>query len=142
MHICNRNAGRKIKVVAVSPSHEWISILLKNLGELLGLLRPPADDSGYRMLILRDAFLDPLLKAAQETSAKAVVISGGVAANRKLRSLLKQKADDRGIASFIPSMKFCTDNAAMIAYVGEKRLELGQESDFTLNAVGNQEIGV
>ncbi|MBT3182477.1 MAG: tRNA (adenosine(37)-N6)-threonylcarbamoyltransferase complex transferase subunit TsaD [Deltaproteobacteria bacterium] len=86
--------------------------------------------------------VDQLIAAAKTSGAEAVVISGGVAANRRLRSLLKERADTEKLKSFIPSMEFCTDNAAMIAYIGERRLELGDKSDFTLNAVGNQEIGI
>ncbi len=85
--------------------------------------------------------VDQLVAAAKKYNTKAVVISGGVAANRRLRSLLKERAGEEGIESFIPSMEFCTDNAAMIAYVGWRRLGLGEKSDFTLNAIANCEIG-
>lgn len=83
-----------------------------------------------------------LLEAAKRHSAKAVVLAGGVAANSRLREYLKSEAANSGIISFIPSMSLCTDNAAMIAYVGEKRLKLGERSDLKLNAVANQEIGI
>jgi len=83
-----------------------------------------------------------LIDAAREHKAKAVVLAGGVAANRRLRALLREMADDAKLACFIPSTELCTDNAAMIAYVGANRLELGEKSDFTLNAVANCEIGI
>lgn len=82
-----------------------------------------------------------LLDAAKASKAKAVVLAGGVAANRRLRNALKERAAEVQINCFIPSMPLCTDNAAMIAHVGAKRLANGERSDFTLNAAANQEIG-
>ena len=86
--------------------------------------------------------VEQLIKAAKEHKAKAIVLAGGVAANRRLRSMLEERSNEENLSCFIPSMHLCTDNAAMIAYVGEKHLEAGRRSDFTLNAVANQEIGI
>ena len=85
---------------------------------------------------------DRLFEAAAKCGAKAVVISGGVAANRGLREELAKRSDELKVPCYIPSVKLCTDNAAMIAYVGARYLEQGKTSDMTLNAVANQEIGV
>ncbi|MFA4873982.1 MAG: tRNA (adenosine(37)-N6)-threonylcarbamoyltransferase complex transferase subunit TsaD [bacterium] len=85
--------------------------------------------------------VDRILEAARRTGARACVLAGGVAANKRLRGLLAQRAGAAGIQCFIPPISLCTDNAAMIAYVGERHLEAGRRSDFTLNAVANQEIG-
>ncbi len=86
--------------------------------------------------------VDRTLDAVRRHGARACVLAGGVAANRRLRELLKQRADDAGVPCFIPPMALCTDNAAMIAYVGARHLEAGRRSDYTLNAVANQEIGI
>jgi N6-L-threonylcarbamoyladenine synthase len=86
--------------------------------------------------------VDRLIEAAGRTGARAVVLAGGVAANRRLRVLLQESAAQAGMTAFIPNAKLCTDNAAMIAYVGGKRLERGELSPLTLNATANQEIGV
>lgn len=82
------------------------------------------------------------IEAAGRSGAKAVVLAGGVAANRRLRTLLADEAKRSNLTPFIPSSELCTDNAAMIAYVGRKHLEAGERSDLALNAVANQEIGV
>ncbi len=58
-----------------------------------------------------------LQKAIRKTCIDRVVVVGGVAANKRLR----QKLQALGIELFIPSLKFCTDNAAMVALVGVKR---------------------
>lgn len=81
------------------------------------------------------------IAAAKRHHAKAVVISGGVAANKKLREKIAEAAKDAGIPSYVPSMHLCTDNAAMIAYVGGRYLESGRRDALTLNAVANLEIG-
>ncbi|MCJ8341973.1 MAG: tRNA (adenosine(37)-N6)-threonylcarbamoyltransferase complex transferase subunit TsaD [Cetobacterium sp.] len=56
-----------------------------------------------------------VLKAAKEKNVKQILIAGGVAANSLLRSELKAKGEKEGIEVIYPSMKLCTDNAAMIA---------------------------
>ena len=86
--------------------------------------------------------VERVIEAARRAGARAVVLSGGVAANRRLRTRLKEVAEAANLKPFIPHMSFCTDNAAMIAYVGEKHLMAGRRSDFTLNATASQEIGL
>jgi N6-L-threonylcarbamoyladenine synthase len=83
-----------------------------------------------------------LMEAARLYQARAVVIAGGVAANRRLRAHLSEQAGQANLPCFIPSMGLCTDNAAMIAFVGGRYLTAGKKSDLMLNAVANQEIGV
>jgi len=85
---------------------------------------------------------DRLFEAAAKVNAKAVVVSGGVAANSGFRKELERRAKKLGTPCYIPAIRLCTDNASMIAYVGARRLANGERSDMTLNAVANQEIGV
>lgn len=85
---------------------------------------------------------DRLFEAASRCNAKAAVVSGGVAANKGLRAELKRRSEELKVPCYIPSIKLCTDNAAMIAYVGGRYLQQGKRSDMTLNAIANQEIGI
>jgi len=48
----------------------------------------------------------------------ALVAAGGVAANSHLRDELRKIADGVGVGLLLPSLQYCTDNAAMIAYAG------------------------
>ena len=56
------------------------------------------------------------------------VIAGGVGANQMLRTALEDACTDEGFSFFAPPMKWCTDNATMIAYAGGLRLQRGERS--------------
>jgi N6-L-threonylcarbamoyladenine synthase len=63
-----------------------------------------------------------------------IVVAGGVAANRQVRTVLEAAATRRGFAFAAPPLRFCTDNAAMIALAGLERLELGLTSPLDVAA--------
>ena len=65
-------------------------------------------------------------RAIEQTEARALVMSGGVSANRLLRQSLKALEND-SIEVAYPAPEFCTDNGAMIAFAGLMRLSRGQE---------------
>ncbi len=73
--------------------------------------------------------------------AQGMVLTGGVAANQALRQAFAQAMARRGLPFFSPPVKWCTDNAAMIAVAGAKRLAAGQRSGWDLEAVPNAKLG-
>ena len=81
-----------------------------------------------------DMLVRPTIKAALTIGVKRVVLSGGVAANSRLREKMKEMAAGESIETFFPAPKFCTDNAAMIALTGYYWLKRGRRYAFTLNA--------
>src|SRR5260370_41317695 len=68
-----------------------------------------------------DMLVGPTIAAARETDADTIVLTGGVAANSRLRARLTAAAAAEGRQPIAPSLKYCTDNAAMIALAGGHR---------------------
>jgi N6-L-threonylcarbamoyladenine synthase len=73
-----------------------------------------------------DAIVDVLtakcVTALKQTGLKRLVIAGGVGANRQLRDALNAAAQKRRFHVYYPELEFCTDNGAMIAFAGARRL--------------------
>ena len=74
------------------------------------------------------------LRALEYTGLTALVVSGGVSANLLLRERLSAAAVRGGARVYYPRIEFSTDNAAMIAVAGLKRLEAGQHGDLAIEA--------
>jgi len=70
-----------------------------------------------------DVLVSKALSALKQTGLKQLVVAGGVGANQRLRSQLDQAANKRGFRVFYPSLEFCTDNGAMIAFAAALRLQ-------------------
>lgn len=73
-------------------------------------------------------------RAFRHTNLKALVIGGGVSANLSLRKALNDMAEQEGAKLFYPRHQLCTDNGAMIAYVGCLRLMRGEHDDLAIKA--------
>ena len=82
----------------------------------------------------QEAVVDTLLikskRALKQTGYSRVVIAGGVSANQHLRQVFEQRIGPNGKNVFYPSLAFCTDNGAMIAYAGMQRLKAKQFDGF------------
>ncbi len=81
-----------------------------------------------------DVLVKKTLFAAEAHGVRDVVLGGGVAANRALRSRLGEAAAARGMRAFVPPLASCTDNAAMIAYAGALRAKAGERDGWDLVA--------
>lgn len=98
---------------------------LKGLEERLKRKPSPstADVAASFQEAVVDMLLDNLEKAAEQTGAERVAIVGGVAANKRLREKLLRLARLKGWQLALPPLKWCTDNAAMVACAASFRLE-------------------
>lgn len=68
------------------------------------------------------------LRALEHTGHRALVVAGGVGANRELRARMTREAQAHGVRVYYPRVQFCTDNAAMIAIAGLYRLLAGEHA--------------
>lgn len=86
---------------------------------------------------LQEAIVDALLvktrKAARQLGIERVAVTGGVAANSRLRGAFADAAEVEGWELHRPEMRFCTDNAGMIGYVAALRMARGERSELDLN---------
>ena len=84
--------------------------------------------------IVVETLVDRLFDAARYAGARSVGIAGGVSANSRLRADARARGASREIPVFVPSLALSTDNAAMIAAAGLRRLHAGERSDWALSA--------
>jgi N6-L-threonylcarbamoyladenine synthase len=93
-----------------------------------------ADVAEGVQLAIVETLTTKALRALEETGLDTLVVSGGVSANRSLRTRLAEAARRRGARVYYPRIEFCTDNAAMIAVAGLARLQAGQHDGLAIQA--------
>jgi len=86
-----------------------------------------------------DAVVDTMVikcrRAVAQTGLQTLVIAGGVGANVRLRERLGDLMKNEGGRVCYPRPEFCTDNGAMIAYAGYRRLQAGQHESLSIRAM-------
>ncbi len=79
------------------------------------------------------SLVEPTLRAMDDFGYRILTLSGGVAANAVLRRRLEEEVRMRGGKFIFPGLDLCTDNAAMIAWVGWRRLLNGERDDYRMS---------
>lgn len=117
---CNFSfSGLKTAVKRIVEKHEMLS------EQFICDMAASFQDAVARVLVKK---LTKAMKLHDE-NGKRLVISGGVAANKHIGKALQNMASEQGYQLFIPPIKLCTDNGAMIAWAGLERLRLGLIDD-------------
>jgi N6-L-threonylcarbamoyladenine synthase len=102
-------------------------------------LEPTPQNAADVARAFEDAVVETLYikcrRALRQTSIGRLVVAGGVGANQRLRERLRELAQQEGGQVYYPRPAFCTDNGAMIAYAGYRRLLAGQYEDLTIRAM-------
>lgn len=92
----------------------------------------------------QDVVVDVLTKktmhALKEYNVKNLILAGGVAANKGIRNKFQELCEENKINYTFPSIKYATDNAAMIASSGYYAFKLGRRADLTLNPLSTDEL--
>ncbi len=89
-----------------------------------------------------DILCEKSLLGLEKTGRDVLALSGGVAANSRLRNKLGEACNGRGMRLMYPPLELCTDNAAMIAETGHIHLSCGERSSFDVNAVPYQKLSL
>lgn len=87
-----------------------------------------------------DTLCQKSIHAARQTGAKTLALAGGVSANTALRTALERAAKRAGLRFCRPDMRFCTDNAAMIACAAHYYIMENDPHDLSLNAQPAKEL--
>ncbi|MDD7305218.1 MAG: tRNA (adenosine(37)-N6)-threonylcarbamoyltransferase complex transferase subunit TsaD [Peptoniphilaceae bacterium] len=87
-----------------------------------------------------DVLVEKSMRLIDQSKYKTFCLSGGVAANSRLRDIMSQECAKRGIALSYPTIELCTDNAAMIAIAGYLNYKAGERSDNYLKVYPNLDL--
>ena len=92
----------------------------------------------------RATVVDCLLKkfkiAIHQTKCEKIAVCGGVSANRLLRRKMQELCDSRGLELYMPELKYCGDNAAMVGAQGYYEFLSGNIAELSLNAFSNRSV--
>jgi N6-L-threonylcarbamoyladenine synthase len=91
-----------------------------------------ADVAASFQAALVETLVAKTVAAARKTGVRQVVVGGGVAANSALRGGLQAACDAAGLQLHLTPLKYCTDNAAMIAALGHQHYAAGHRADLAL----------
>ena len=86
-----------------------------------------------------ETLMENVIKAIKMTGIKTIALAGGVSSNSYIRKEFL-KLEEQGIKVYMPDLKLCTDNAAMIASAGYYNYIQGKRNELDLNAVPNLKL--
>lgn len=117
-----------------------VSLSNPSTGNLPNAL-PVADLAASFQATVAKALTKRAIACALDFGLTTIAIGGGVAANSGLRQQLQTAAAEKGLRVMFPPLKFCTDNAAMIACAAADHLNRGHQSSLTLGSRSRMPLG-
>ena len=89
-----------------------------------------------------ESLVPRVIAAAEKTGYGKIAVAGGVAANSRIRGDLQKACDEKGIKLYLPELKYCGDNGAMIGCQGYYEYLAGKRADLDLNAYATRDISL
>ena len=89
---------------------------------------------------ITDILTKNTMSAAKDLGATQIVLAGGVSANSRLRKKMAEECEKNGFSLFMPELKYCGDNAAMVGAQGYYEFLSGKRAGMDLNAVASMPI--
>lgn len=120
-----------LKTAAVNLLHEY---------EQKGMSLPSSDFAASFRKTVVDCLLEKFKMAMDQSKCEKIAVCGGVSANRLLRRKLKELCDSRSLKLYMPELKYCGDNAAMVGSQGYYEFLSGNIAKLSLNAFSNKPI--
>jgi N6-L-threonylcarbamoyladenine synthase len=94
-----------------------------------------ADVAATFQRVAAEMLVEKIRRAAGRFETRSILVGGGVSANRAIRKAVVELGARLGIPVFIPPMRYCTDNGAMIGGLGYELLRAGRVADLALETI-------
>ena len=99
----------------------------------------PTDLCASFQKTVTEILMENIQKAVEQTGIKTISLAGGVSSNSYIRKEFL-KLEEQGMKIYMPDLKLCTDNAAMIASAGYYQYMAGRRDGLELNAIPNLKL--
>lgn len=96
-------------------------------------LEPAAVARGFQEAVV-EVLVEKAVRAVRQYGSRQLLLCGGVAANRGLRTALQERCAKEGLELLIPPMEYCTDNAAMIGAAAYLKFKRGEDMNYDAKA--------
>lgn len=115
-----------------------VRLKVESLGELTPRLI--SDIAASAQEAIADILVRKAMAAAKDLGAERLYLAGGVAANSRLREIALERLSPAGVRVGWPHVRYCTDNAAMIACAARYRIDAGKTDGLELNTFPRGEL--
>ena len=108
--------------------------------EQKGIAINPNDVAASFQHTICDILAEKTIEAVKRSGQKKLVVAGGVSANSGLRKTLTERAEKEGFELYLPELKWCGDNAAMIGSQAFYEYQKGKTATAELNGYASMSI--